>query len=195
MSRFRQLPSRLIGLLAVLIAWLERRGAKKSSAGESEAASIAKSQSAAPGGSRSPKTKARAEGDAAEAESSGAAAREGATPPAATKDVRSTADVGAGQKNRSATDEDRSGTTGGSTAVEDAFAPPLKNSGSSHPIPAGSIEGDGTPVCPPDYPIKGNATSRIYHQPGQSSYERTVAEFCFATEEDAIAAGFRAPLR
>ncbi|MDQ3779518.1 MAG: cell wall-binding protein, partial [Chloroflexota bacterium] len=58
-----------------------------------------------------------------------------------------------------------------------------------------SIEGDGTPVCPPDYPIKGNATSRIYHQPGQSSYERTVAEFCFATEEDAIAAGFRAPLR
>ncbi len=195
MSRFRQLPSRLIGLLAVLIAWLERRGAKKSSAGESEAASIAKSQSAAPGGSRSPKMKARAEGDTAEAESSGAAAREGATPPAATKDVRSTADVGAGQKNRSATDEDRSGTTGGSTAIEDAFAPPMKSSGSSHPIPAGSIEGDGTPVCPPDYPIKGNATSRIYHQPGQSSYERTVAEFCFATEEDAIAAGFRAPLR
>lgn len=195
MSRFRQLPSRVIGLLAVLIAWLERRGAKKSSAGESEAASIATSQSAAPGGSRSPKTKATAEGDAVDAERSGAAASEEATLPAATKDVRSTADVGAGQKNRSATDEDRSGTTGGSSAVEDAFAPPLKNAGSSHPIPAGSIEGDGTPVCPPDYPIKGNATSRIYHQPGQSSYERTVAEFCFATEEDAIAAGFRAPLR
>lgn len=70
----------------------------------------------------------------------------------------------------------------------------LQSSASSH-APAGAIEGDGTEVCPPEYPIKGNASSRIYHQPGQPSYDRTVPEFCFAAEEDAIAAGFRAPRR
>ena len=43
-----------------------------------------------------------------------------------------------------------------------------------------------------DYPIKGNANSRIYHMPTESSYEQTIPEFCFATEADAKAAGFRA---
>jgi hypothetical protein len=32
----------------------------------------------------------------------------------------------------------------------------------------------------------------IYHLPGTSSYERTIPEMCFATEEDAVAAGYRA---
>jgi hypothetical protein len=59
-------------------------------------------------------------------------------------------------------------------------------------VPAGAIAGDGTVVCPPDYPIKGNRQSRIYHRPGQSSYASTVAEFCFASEEAAEVAGFRA---
>jgi hypothetical protein len=59
-------------------------------------------------------------------------------------------------------------------------------------VPPGAILGDGTAVCPPDYPIKGNLQSRIYHRPGQSSYASTVAEFCFASEEAAEVAGFRA---
>ena len=58
-------------------------------------------------------------------------------------------------------------------------------------IPAGAVAGDGTPVCPPDYPIKGNRQSRIYHRPGQASYASTVAEYCFASGEAAELAGFR----
>ena len=55
----------------------------------------------------------------------------------------------------------------------------------------GWIRGDGTPICPPDFPIKGNATSRIYHLPGQASYEATVPAICFATEAIAAEHGFR----
>jgi large subunit ribosomal protein L17 len=58
-------------------------------------------------------------------------------------------------------------------------------------IPAGAVAGNGTAICPPDYPIKGNRQSRIYHRPGQVSYPSTVAEYCFASEEAAESAGFR----
>jgi len=58
-------------------------------------------------------------------------------------------------------------------------------------VPQGAVLGDGSATCPADHPIKGNANSRIYHLPGQSSYDQTVPEYCFATEEDAQAAGFR----
>lgn len=57
--------------------------------------------------------------------------------------------------------------------------------------PLGAIAGDGTPHCPPNFPIKGNAQSHIYHEPGQVSYPPTVPEFCFASAEAAEAAGFR----
>jgi len=43
-------------------------------------------------------------------------------------------------------------------------------------------------------PVKGNINARgekIYHLPGQSSYERTDSETTFATEEEAQQAGFR----
>jgi hypothetical protein len=58
-------------------------------------------------------------------------------------------------------------------------------------LPAGAIAGDGTANCPPDYPIKGNRQSRIYHRPGQVSYPLTVAEYCFASEAAAELAGYR----
>lgn len=45
--------------------------------------------------------------------------------------------------------------------------------------------------CPADRPIKGNANSGIYHVPGASFYTRTKPEQCFATEAEAIAAGYR----
>ena len=57
-------------------------------------------------------------------------------------------------------------------------------------------EGSATPLegglCPDDFPIKGNLQSMIFHQPGQGSYDPTEAEICFATAEDAEAAGYRA---
>jgi len=59
-------------------------------------------------------------------------------------------------------------------------------------LPAGSVAGSGESECPEGYPIKGNASSMIYHLPGQSSYDNTIPEICFATEEDAAAAGYRA---
>ena len=46
--------------------------------------------------------------------------------------------------------------------------------------------------CPSDHPIKGNLPSRIYHLPDQSSYDRTEPEICFASEDAARLAGFRA---
>jgi hypothetical protein len=57
-------------------------------------------------------------------------------------------------------------------------------------IPAGAVRGDGTADCPEDYPVKGNATSMLYHSPGSPSYKRTVPEYCFASSEAAEAAGF-----
>lgn len=59
-------------------------------------------------------------------------------------------------------------------------------------VPAGAIRGDGTAVCPPGFPIKGNAQSKIYHTNASHSYARTIAEFCFATPDAAEAAGYRA---
>ena len=52
------------------------------------------------------------------------------------------------------------------------------------------IEGD---EMPDGFPIKGNASSKLYHLPGTSFYNRTVAEVWFATEEAAESAGFTRP--
>jgi hypothetical protein len=46
--------------------------------------------------------------------------------------------------------------------------------------------------CPASAPIKGNESSMIYHQPGQTYYDITKAEECFATPAAAEAAGYRA---
>lgn len=61
-------------------------------------------------------------------------------------------------------------------------------------LPGGQASPDGY-ACPEGYRIKGNATSRtgelIYHMKHQDYYYRTEPEVCFATEEDAQAAGYR----
>jgi hypothetical protein len=46
--------------------------------------------------------------------------------------------------------------------------------------------------CPPSAPIKGNASSGIYHMPEDAYYDATHPEECFATPQDAEAAGYRA---
>jgi hypothetical protein len=58
-------------------------------------------------------------------------------------------------------------------------------------------------TCPDTHPIKGNKAGRqasrpvdpIYHVPASRWYAVTDPEECFATAEDAEAAGYRAPLR
>lgn len=47
-------------------------------------------------------------------------------------------------------------------------------------------------ACPASHPIKANANSMIYHQPGGRFYDRTVPERCYATTEAAERDGFRA---
>jgi hypothetical protein len=59
-------------------------------------------------------------------------------------------------------------------------------------LPAGAVPGSGTSTCPPEFPIKGNLQSKIYHTTASRSYGRTIAEVCFATPEAAEAAGYRA---
>ncbi len=67
----------------------------------------------------------------------------------------------------------------------------------AEPATTPSAEGNGwihAPAdggCPERYPIKGNASSRIYHLPGEPSYEATNPEICFASEEAATALGYR----
>jgi len=55
------------------------------------------------------------------------------------------------------------------------------------------VAGDGENNVPAGFPIKGNASSRIYHTQVSPSYERTIAEVYFATPEAAEAAGYRLP--
>jgi ribosomal protein S6 len=73
------------------------------------------------------------------------------------------------------------------TATETAAAEPA-DAGTD--VPEGAVRGGESGECPEDYPIKGNATSKLYHSPGSPSYKRTVPEYCFATTEAAEAAGF-----
>ncbi len=56
----------------------------------------------------------------------------------------------------------------------------------------GSVPPISESDCPPDYPVKGNASSGIYHVPGGGYYDVTNPEECFATEADAVVGGYRA---
>jgi hypothetical protein len=58
-------------------------------------------------------------------------------------------------------------------------------------IAGGSVKGDGTANCPEGFPVKGNEDSMIFHAQSDALYEQTIPEYCFATIEDAIAAGYR----
>ena len=46
---------------------------------------------------------------------------------------------------------------------------------------------------PDGFPIKGNASSKLYHVPGSAFYKRTAAEVWFTTAQAAEAAGFQLP--
>ena len=53
---------------------------------------------------------------------------------------------------------------------------------------------DGDPdTMPEGFEIKGNASSKLYHVPGSSFYNRTKAEVWFSTTDAAEAAGFELP--
>ncbi|MGE0793795.1 MAG: hypothetical protein AB7H43_06105 [Acidimicrobiia bacterium] len=45
-------------------------------------------------------------------------------------------------------------------------------------------------ACPASHPVKGKASSGLYHLPGMVAYERTNADTCFVDADAAEAAGF-----
>jgi len=61
------------------------------------------------------------------------------------------------------------------------------------PYGDGSRAATDDDAMPEGFEIKGNASSKLYHVPGSSFYNRTKAEVWFATEEAAEAAGFQKP--
>ncbi|WP_372463003.1 50S ribosomal protein L17, sunset domain variant [Pseudonocardia kujensis] len=77
-----------------------------------------------------------------------------------------------------------------------AEATEVETSTSTDEAPYG--EGSHAPLedaaeAPEGFPVKGNEDSKLYHVPGSSHYDRTVAEVWFATPEAAEAAGFSLP--
>jgi large subunit ribosomal protein L22 len=60
-------------------------------------------------------------------------------------------------------------------------------------LPEGAVVPPEDGSVPEGYPIKGNANSMKYHEPGTRYYDITIAELFFDTVENAEAAGYEAP--
>jgi hypothetical protein len=52
-------------------------------------------------------------------------------------------------------------------------------------------DASGERTCPDGYPIKAKLSSKVFHVPGGSMYDRTTPDRCYATAEAAEADGFR----
>ena len=68
--------------------------------------------------------------------------------------------------------------------------PAIETEPATYPGSVKAVEGEDAPA---GYEIKGNTSSMLYHVPGSAFYNRTIAEYWFATAEDAEAAGFQLP--
>ncbi|MBA2596741.1 MAG: hypothetical protein H0V00_08985, partial [Chloroflexia bacterium] len=123
------------------------------------------------------------------------AAAERATEEQAERAARAAAAAGESMERRMAAAESVAAEASADTADAQRLARPPRTQTQTQEdaaaAPPGAVAGDGSAICPPEFPIKGNASSRIYHVPGQVSYPPTIAEFCFASTETAEAAGFR----
>ena len=189
MARVRNLPSVLAWALAVVIAYLERRDpARPRPTGTSSGAAVpAAPAPAATDQPPPPETEAAAPAVGPARVSAPDETEADVTPATRGEEPAS------GRPTAAAPDPLVDTTAGETIVGPDA---PIRPPSTGTPaVPTGAVPGDGTTACPPDHPIKGNASSMIYHRPGQPSYDRTVAEFCFASEQEAEAAGYRAPKR
>jgi large subunit ribosomal protein L17 len=57
-------------------------------------------------------------------------------------------------------------------------------------LPDGAVAATEDGAAPEGYPVKGNADSGLYHEPDGQWYDQTIAEFWFASADDAATAGF-----
>lgn len=84
------------------------------------------------------------------------------------------------------------GTKSGYTSVTRVSGPTSKVAKATPaPKPSRTTPIPGTSNCPSWAPIKGNASSMIYHIPSGAFYSRTNPEECFSTESAARDAGYR----
>lgn len=81
--------------------------------------------------------------------------------------------------------------------VVDAITDEAVETTESSEVTPGEWAGSALPLAdgsaPEGYDVKGNADSMLYHLPGTSHYDRTIAEVYFDTAESAEAAGFSLP--
>lgn len=56
------------------------------------------------------------------------------------------------------------------------------------------VDPDGS-VCPTSHPVKAKLSSKIFHLPGMTNYERTRPDRCYADQASAEADGLRAAKR
>ena len=63
------------------------------------------------------------------------------------------------------------------------------------PEPDPWVEPTADGGCPDGYPVKAKLSSKIFHVPEGTMYERTVPDRCYATAEAAEADGLRASKR
>lgn len=80
------------------------------------------------------------------------------------------------------------------TGKKSGYVTVARTSKATAAVAAASLPNRTAPVaktCPSWAPIKGNASSMIYHVPTGQYYARTVPEDCFRTEAAARAAGYR----
>jgi hypothetical protein len=207
MNRLRHLPSSLAWTIAVIIAWTERQDPVRSSVnaaasgtpGESTRAAALSAQPAHPGPPSAENETSPVPADRVSKESSNQtliAPSATSSLPRRPDDRKQTPVTAAPAAAPPASTALKSSTTPGSKPdAANKPTTPSPSAPAARPAPAlrGAVAGDGSRDCPANFPIKGNASSMIYHRPGQSSYDRTIPEFCFASETDAEAAGYRAP--
>src|SRR5919106_991581 len=124
-----------------------------------EAAEIAAEDAAAAAYAAAQTAAATAEPEADEATS----AIEPVSAEEARAEVLDAAEAAADTSTRLAADEIR-------TDELTAEAEALEAAEAGEDAPEGAIRGDGTGECPADYPIKGKASSKLYHSPGSPSY-------------------------
>lgn len=89
----------------------------------------------------------------------------------------------------------RAGSAGASGEVRARLGPYVGQQPSEPQQPAG---GSAVPATESDCRVKGNVSSSgepTYQVPGDSYYDVTDPEECFATEADAVAGGYRASKR
>ena len=80
----------------------------------------------------------------------------------------------------------------GPTSASGASAPPhaLFTPAASGGVGAGGVPGPDGSAPGPEFTIKGNADSMLFHTPESPYFERTRAEVWFRTADEAVAAGF-----